>query len=64
MSAAAEEWFRRMLREDAAGAQARDYLQQRDVSLDIADRFGLGFAPRDGLRANCAGPFSFWIYRR
>ena len=49
VNAAAEEWFRRTLREDAGGAAARDYLAQRDVSLDIAERFGLGFAPREGL---------------
>lgn len=54
VNAVAEEWFRRTLREDAAGAPARDYLSQRDVTMDIAERFGLGFAPRDGLRAHLA----------
>jgi DNA primase len=54
VNAAAEEWFRRILREDATGAPAREYLEQRDVSLEIAERFGLGFAPRDGLRAHLA----------
>jgi DNA primase len=48
VNGAAEEWFRRILRDDAAGAPAREYLAQREVGLDAADRFGLGFAPRDG----------------
>jgi DNA primase len=52
--AAAAEFFRRMLWDDQAGAGARDYLGTRRVSRDVADRFGLGFAPRDGdgLRAH------------
>lgn len=55
VNAAAEEWFRRILRDDAAGGPARDYLAQRDVAADVADKFGLGFAPRDGtLRAHLA----------
>ncbi len=43
-----------MLWDDQAGAGARDYLGTRRVSRDVADRFGLGFAPRDGdgLRAH------------
>lgn len=48
VNGAAEEWFRRILRDDAAAAPAREYLSQRDVGLDVAERFGLGFAPRDG----------------
>ena len=54
VNGAAEEWFRRILRDDPAGAPAREYLAQRDVSLEIADRFGLGFATRDGLRPHLA----------
>ena len=55
VNAVAEEWFRRTLGEDTAGAPAREYLSQRDVGMDIAERFGLGFAPRDGhLRAHLA----------
>lgn len=52
VNAAAEEWFRRTLREDAAGAPAREYLAQREITLDVAERFGLGFTPRDGLTAH------------
>ena len=54
VNGAAEEWFRRILRDDPAGAPAREYLAQRDVPLEIAERFGLGFATRDGLRAHLA----------
>jgi DNA primase len=55
VNAAAEEWFRRFLRDDAGAGPARDYLLQRDVAADVAEKFGLGFAPRDGsLRAHLA----------
>jgi DNA primase len=54
VNGAAEEWFRRTLRDDPAGAPAREYLDQRDVTPEIAERFGLGFATRDGLRAHLA----------
>lgn len=54
VNAAAEDWFRRTLREATSANPARDYLAQRAVETDIADRFGLGFAPRDGLRAHLA----------
>ena len=55
VNAAAEDWFRRVLREDPGSGVAREYLAQRDVSIDIADRFGLGYAPRDSaLRAHLA----------
>ncbi len=53
VNAAAEEWFRRILREEEGGGPAREYLAQRDVGADVADKFGLGFSPRDGaLRAH------------
>ena len=55
VNGAAEEWFRRILRDDPGGGPAREYLAQRDVAADVADKFGLGFAPRDGsLRAHLA----------
>jgi DNA primase len=52
--AAAADFFGRMLWEDPGGAGAREYLATRHVSREVADRFGLGFAPRegDGLRAH------------
>jgi DNA primase len=50
---AAADFFRDQLWEAPAGAAARDYLAKRSIDRDLADRFGLGFAPRDGeaLRA-------------
>lgn len=55
VNAAAEDWFRRTLRDEVSGNPAREYLAQRDVGLDVADRFGLGFAPRDdSLRSHLA----------
>ncbi|MFN2565025.1 MAG: DNA primase [Gemmatimonadaceae bacterium] len=54
--AAAAEFVSRTLWDDPAGAGARDYLAARRVSRDVAERFGLGYAPREGeaLRAHLA----------
>ncbi len=49
-NAAAAELFRTTLWEDAEAQGAREYLASRDVSRDDADRFGLGYAWRDGSR--------------
>lgn len=55
VNASAEDWFRRTLRDDPSGNPGRDYLAQREVSLEMADQFGLGFAPRDSaLRSHLA----------
>jgi DNA primase len=48
MNAAAAEFFSRVLWQDGIGAPARDYLAGREIDRATADRFGLGFAPRDG----------------
>ncbi|HEX3157550.1 MAG TPA: DNA primase [Gemmatimonadaceae bacterium] len=45
--AAAAEYFQRLLWDDAAAAPARRYLEERALSREVADAFGLGFAPRD-----------------
>jgi DNA primase len=45
---AAAEFFTRTLWDDPAGAGAREYLATRRVTREVADRFGLGFAPREG----------------
>jgi DNA primase len=45
---AAAEFFTRTLWEDEAAGEAREYLSRRRVTREVADRFGLGFAPRDG----------------
>jgi DNA primase len=46
-NAAAADYFQRMLWEGESGAAAREYLAQRDVDREQADRFQLGFAPRE-----------------
>ena len=47
MNAAAAEYFARTLWEDPGADAARDYLVSRGITREIADRFGLGFAPRE-----------------
>lgn len=41
----AEDFFRRMLREDAAGEQARQYIARRALDDASLDRFRIGYAP-------------------
>ena len=48
LNAAAAEFFRRQLWQEPAGATARGYLEGRDLTREDAERFSLGFAPRDG----------------
>jgi DNA primase len=43
----AADYFRRVLWEDELGSDARAYLANRGVSRELADRVGLGFAPRE-----------------
>ena len=47
VNAAAADYFRRVLWEEELGAPARAYLAERAVTREVADRFGLGFAPRE-----------------
>lgn len=47
VNATAADLFRTQLWESPAGAVARDYLESRGIARDAADRFGLGYAPRD-----------------
>ena len=47
INAAAADFFSRALWGDE-GAAARDYLAGREFDRPLAERFGLGFAPRDG----------------
>ncbi len=56
VNAVAQEFFNRVLWNDAHGAPAREYLAGRDIDRDVADRFGLGLAPREIglLRAHIA----------
>lgn len=46
-NAAAAEFFQRMLWDDPAGAEAREYLASRDVPPELARRVALGYMPRE-----------------
>lgn len=48
----ARDWFRRQLEDPSVGAVAREYLEGRGIGADVAERYGLGFAPDEwrGLR--------------
>ena len=45
-AAATAEFFQRTLWEDDEGGVAREYLAKRGITRDVAERFGLGVAPR------------------
>jgi DNA primase len=47
VNGAAAEYFRRLLWEDDLGREARAYLEERAISRELADRVGIGFAPRE-----------------
>jgi DNA primase len=47
VNASAADYFRRILWEDPLGEPARAYLASRHVNREIADRFALGYAPRE-----------------
>lgn len=47
LNGTAAAWFREMLWENDLGANARSYLAQRGLKKETADRFGIGFAPRE-----------------
>ena len=52
LNAFAQSWFREQLTDETIGAPARAYLERRGIGLDVAERYGLGFAPDQwrGLR--------------
>jgi DNA primase len=54
VNAAAAEYFTKTLWDTEADSLAREYLANRSIDRAVADRFGIGFAPRDGalLRAH------------
>ncbi|MBI2408194.1 MAG: DNA primase [Gemmatimonadetes bacterium] len=56
MNATSAEWFREQLWNSDRGAPAREYLASRGISRETADRWELGFAPRELglLRAHMA----------
>jgi DNA primase len=47
INSAAADYFTKTLWGDDLGAAAREYLAKRQMERDVAERFGLGFAPRD-----------------
>jgi DNA primase len=47
INGAAADYFRRILWEDDLGRDARAYLESRAIPRELADRVGLGFAPRE-----------------
>jgi DNA primase len=47
LNATAAEYFQRTLWDDDLGQPAREYLAKRNISREAAQRFGLGFAPRE-----------------
>ena len=47
VNATAAAYFQKVLWDDPLGAQARDYLAQRDITKETAEQFGIGFAPRE-----------------
>ena len=57
LQATVGEYFSRVLWDAPGGAAAREYLASRDVTRPAAERFGLGFAPRDvgAMRAHLNG---------
>ena len=60
VNATAAGYFQKVLWDDPLGAQARDYLTQRDISREVADQFNIGFAPREiGLLRNYMGTLGF-----
>ena len=60
VNATAAAYFQKMLWDDPLGESARDYLTQRDISREVADQFGIGFAPREiGLLRNYMNTLGF-----
>jgi len=47
LNGTASAWFRDLLWDNDLGASARNYLAQRGLKKETADRFGIGFAPRE-----------------
>ena len=45
ITAFAQSWFREQFLDERVGAPARAYLEGRGIGLEIAERFGVGFAP-------------------
>ena len=60
VNATAAAYFQKILWDDPLGAQAREYLTQRDLTKEVAEQFGIGFAPREiGLLRNYMATLGF-----
>ncbi|OLE14491.1 MAG: DNA primase, partial [Gemmatimonas sp. 13_1_20CM_3_60_15] len=60
VNATAAAYFQKILWDDPLGAQARDYLTKRDLTKEVAEQFGVGFAPREiGLLRNYMATLGF-----
>ena len=60
VNATAAGYFQKILWDDPLGAQAREYLADREISRKVADDFGIGFAPREiGLFRNYMNTLGF-----
>ena len=60
VNATAATYFQKILWDDPLGAQAREYLTEREISRKVADDFGIGFAPREiGLFRNFMNTLGF-----
>lgn len=60
INATAASYFQKIIWDDPLGESAREYLSQRDVSREVADQFGIGFAPREiGLLRNYMNTLGF-----
>ena len=60
VNATAATYFQKVLWDDPLGGQARDYLDEREISRKVADDFGIGFAPREiGLLRNYMNTLGF-----
>lgn len=60
VNATAAAYFQKILWDDPLGESARDYLAQRDISREVAEQFGIGFAPREiGLLRNYMATLGF-----
>jgi len=56
INAFAQDWFRECLTDPDGGAAARTYLEGRGISPEVAERFGVGYAPDDwGALRSAAG---------
>ena len=60
INATAASYFQKILWDDPLGESAREYLTQRDISREVGDQFGIGFAPREiGLFRNYMNTLGF-----